>query len=265
MSNLYKQRYVISETANARVINSNEMVEQRLQELKKDVSFIPAGVSGEGFTEGLVAETVEIEPEPEIDYVAVAKAEAETMLEQAKREAEQMLQEARTQAVEIREQAAEVGKQEGFESGSALAREEVDQRIKELDVKEKELDSYYQRQLEELEPQLLDAILQVVEKVFHIQFDDKKDILLYLITKTIHGVEGCKQFQIRVGQDNYQFLVAHKEDLMSRIGADMSLEIITDNSVRENQCMIETDVGVFGCDLGAQLENLIKDLRSLCS
>lgn len=39
--------------------------------------------------------------------------------------------------------------------------------------------------------------------------------------------------------------------------------MIADPMLEENQCMIETDSGIFNCSLGVQLENLIKDLKSL--
>ena len=98
--------------------------------------------------------------------------------------------------------------------------------------------------MQELEPKLLDVILDVVEKVFHIQFNDKRDILLHLISGTIAEIEGCKNFRIRVGKDS-------------------QIEVISDTSLEGNQCVIETETGVFDCSLGVQLENLIKDLRSL--
>lgn len=265
MSNLYKQRYFVTETDQARVINSNKVIEQKLGELRRGAEHASAGgpAAEAAFHEGITAEEVEIEPE--IDYAAQAKEEAEALLEQAREEAKAILQRAEQEAEELKHQAHSEGRQEGYQEGSEMAKAELDQQLLELKSQERRLQKDYQKQLEGLEPRLLDVVLQVVEKVFQIQFADKKDILLYLITKTINGIEGCKQFQIRVGQENYQFLNSQREAIMGRIGADMSIEVIADYSVRENQCMIETDIGIFSCGLGTQLENLIKDLRSLCS
>ena len=47
-------------------------------------------------------------------------------------------------------------------------------------------------------PYLVDIVANIFEKVFHIQFDDKKQILLYLIQKVILNAEGTKDFQVRV-------------------------------------------------------------------
>ena len=57
----------------------------------------------------------------------------------------------------------------------------------------------------------------------------------------------------------------HREDILERVGHGIELELIADSTMDGNECLIETDSGVFDCSLGTQLENLIKDIRSLCS
>ena len=57
----------------------------------------------------------------------------------------------------------------------------------------------------------------------------------------------------------------HKDEILDRVGHDITLEILPDSTMEGNSCIIETDSGVFDCSLGTQLENLIKDIRSLCS
>ncbi len=111
----------------------------------------------------------------------------------------------------------------------------------------------------------MDVILEVFNKVFHIQFNNKKHILMYLIDNAILGIEGEKSFRIKVAAGNVAFLEEHKEEILDRVGHDVELEILSDATMDGNDCMIETDSGVFDCSLGVQLENLIKDIRSLCS
>ena len=114
-----------------------------------------------------------------------------------------------------------------------------------------------------MEKDLVDVILEVFNKVFHIQFDDKTEILLSLVSDAIMGIEGSKDFRIRVAQVNFELMENHRHELEDRLGEDISLEMIADPMLEENQCMIETDSGIFNCSLGVQLENLIKDLKSL--
>ncbi len=262
LSNLYKQSFGIREERGIRVIDSNEIIAKKLQEQQLTSEFPQrGGTDPDGFSPGLFAEEVEVVPE--IDYVAEAKAEAEEILAEAKAQAEAICQESRNQAEEVREAARNEGWQKGYEESTARAEQELALKLAELEETKQELNRDYEERLKNMEPQLLDAILQVVEKVFHIQFGDKKEILLYLLTNAINGIEGCKNFQIRVGQENYRFVNNHKEEIVERIGNDITIEVIADPVIAEDKCMIETDVGVFDCSLGVQLENLIKALRSL--
>lgn len=267
MSNLYKQYNTLESEKNIRVIDYNAMVEQKLAELVKKQQ-----TSGEASPDGfqslgtIAEETVKESPE---ELLAKAKEEAEQILNRAKEEAEKLIDSAQIKSEEILEEAKEDGHREGYAEGEKQARAELeaeyDHRKEELEEFKLKLQEDYNREMHELEPKLLDVILTVVEKVFHIQFDDKKEILLHLVENTIANIEGCKNFRIRVGEEQKNFLEYHKEEVLDRIGHDMSLEILGDTSLVGNQCVIETDTGVFDCSLGVQLENLIKDLRTLSS
>ncbi|MDY5775041.1 MAG: FliH/SctL family protein [Lachnospiraceae bacterium] len=266
MSNLYKQRFVQTGEQTARVINSNQMVAEKIEELAKKMRRQADGEQNftEGFSEGLQAEQVEeILQEPEVDYVAEAKAEAEQILAQAKAEADAILIEAENQKQTVLEIAKEEGKQRGYQEGQAKAEAESIQAKKKFDEMEAALQQQYREQLERMEPELVEVIARVFEKVFHIQFGDKTEILLALVSDAIMEIEGSKEFRIRVSNVNFEFMDSHKVEIEERVGNDVSLEIIADSLLEENQCTIETDSGMFDCSLGVQLENLIKDLKSL--
>ena len=65
-----------------------------------------------------------------------------------------------------------------------------------------------------MEKDLVDVILEVFNKVFHIQFDNKKHILMYLIDDAILNIEGDKKFRIKVANSNVMFLENHKEEIL---------------------------------------------------
>ncbi|MBQ1901671.1 MAG: flagellar biosynthesis/type III secretory pathway protein [Lachnospiraceae bacterium] len=114
-----------------------------------------------------------------------------------------------------------------------------------------------------MEHDLVDVITEVIEKVFMVQFADKKEIVLHLVDNALSNIEGSKIFQIKVSEYNYEFLENNKMDLQDRVGSDVQVDIVLDPLLDQSQCIIETDGGIFDCSLGVQLENLIKDLRSL--
>ena len=265
MSNLFKQYNTIERQKDVRVIDCNARVEQRLMELARQQSGAEEPEE-EGFRElGFTA--VEVPKEDPEEVLQKAKDEAEEILRQAKEKSDSLLAQANAQAEEVLRIAKDDGHKEGYDEGFRQAKEELEQeygrRKEELEQLRESLKEEHEKEMQELEPKLLDVILDVVEKVFHIQFNDKRDILLHLISGTIAEIEGCKNFRIRVGKEQRKFLENHRGEILDRIGSDSQIEVISDTSLEGNQCVIETETGVFDCSLGVQLENLIKDLRSL--
>ncbi len=269
MSNLYKQYFVHTETENKRVINSNALIEERMAkalELQKKEQRRAGGLNGDGFSAGIIqADTDVFEEAEEEDFVEKASEEAERILAEAKAEAESLLETARMQADKLREEA----ETQGYEEGAARKVAELEtikaQIAAEFEDKKRTLDAEHMEKMQNMEKELIDVILEVFNKVFHIQFDNKKHILMHLIDDAILSIEGDKSFRIKVADSNVLFLENHRENILERVGHDVELEFIADPSMIGNDCVIETDSGVFDCSLGTQLENLIKDIRSLCS
>ena len=266
MSNLYKQWGVAPKQEGARIINSNAIVAQKIEEMAKKMRE-QAGTEvdfTDGFSQGLGAENVEaILEEPQVDPIEEAKEEAERILSEAKAKADAILNDAQTQKAELLEQAKEEGRTRGYDEGKAKADAEEQEMQRHLQQLEESLNTDYRNKLQHMEQQVVEVVVHVFEKVFQIQFDDKTEILLSLVSDAIMGIEGSKDFRIRVAEVNFEFMENHRHELEERVGEDISLEMIADPMLEENQCMIETDSGIFNCSLGVQLENLIKDLKSL--
>jgi flagellar assembly protein FliH len=269
LSNVYKQRFTTNEREGTRVINSNDKIAEKIHEITQEALKKMRGEEGEsdgegGFVEGLGGFQPIAMPneEPEISLEEV-REEAERLIAEAKEKAVKLIEKASKQSEGIKNQAKQEGFQQGLKEGQAKAVQELSVQEKRLFEKGERLEADYQTKLEELEPRLIDVIANVFEKVFHVQFDDKKEILLYLVQNTILNVEGSKEFQVRVSDQNFQFLETHKGEILERVGSSLNVEFLLDPFVKENQCVIETDSGVFECGLGIQLENLIKAIRSL--
>ena len=200
----------------------------------------------------------------EIDHTAEAKKEAEKILAEAHAQAETILNQADQEAENIRENAKNTGYQEGRQSLESELAAQREQLQNEYQRKQETLQDEFREKQKNMEKDLVDVILEVFNKVFHIQFDNKKHILMYLIDDAILNIEGDKKFRIKVANSNVMFLENHKEEILERVGAGIEIEIVADSSMDGNSCVIETDSGVFDCSLGVQLENLIKDIKSLC-
>lgn len=281
MSNVYRNNYVIRGEQVTRVINTNDMIAERMQAIvneqkqaqraellrRREEAIASGEADGEPeFTEGLFAQELELEaePEPQIDYVEQAKEQAQQILEEANAKAVMIHDKAMKEADTLREMGRQEGYQKGFESAVREADEKLQAGEEALAFREQELKEQYDRAMAELEPQLLDTILTVFEEVFRVQFSGKREMLLSLVKHGMRGIRETKQYKIRVSEAEVSFLRAHKEELQEKVGGDVQIDIVMDPDLSESQCVIDADSGVYDCSLDVALENLTRDLRSLC-
>jgi flagellar assembly protein FliH len=266
LSNLVKQWAVRPGETNARVIDSDAIMADILEKSAfRAISAPEVTVDEEAVDPNLTEFREGIAVAEEEEKVQDAKQEAERILEEARAQAQEMIAQAEDSVAEIQEEA----RKNGYEEGQSQLGQKLEELKTELELsyqdKSSALENEYTARRDDMEKELVDVILEVFNRVFHIQFDNKKHILVYLIDNAISGIEGEKKFRIKVAESNVLFLENHKEDILEHVGHDIELEIIPDFTLEGNACVIETDSGVFDCSLGTQLENLIKDIRSLCS
>lgn len=292
LSNLVKQFYVTtdSEHRGPMVIDSNERVaacmksyqeeQARLQEAK----MAEESASGAEFREGLILETVDGEvyrgegsPEGE-DSHAQTVPEGPTydeIVAKANEEAERILGEARLKADQIMNEANQNGKiafeeqrQAGYQAGESQVQEELEAARRDLEAQfaeqSQQIQQDYQIRLGQMESDIIDAIIQVFDHVFHIQFEDKREILLYLVNNTIQNISSGKHFKIFSSSENIAFLEEKLPELREKLGSDVEVELMYDAGLSSDGCRIETECGVFDCGIDTELANIYKDIRSLC-
>ena len=279
LSNFYYGNYVVRGEQVRRVINANDRIAQKMQEIEREQKqarreellqlrqeAIDNGTIDEHpeFKEGLFAQELELEPEePEIDYVAQAKEEAAQILQDAQAQAAQIHEQAVNEAEQLREQARQDGYRDGHETATQEAMQQKQIQDDAYASKEQELQNRYEETLANLEPQLLDTILKVFDEVFTMQFSGKREMLLQLVRHAMRGIRETKYYKIRVCESEVDFLREHKRELQEKVGDDVMIEIVMDPGLTESQCVIDADSGVYDCSLDVELDNLTRDLKSL--
>lgn len=273
--NLVKQRImIVPKTADKRVIDSNVQIEKRLGKIFGK----PAHSENQGFVAGLEAEVVDVPEGGAENAGAVIKAVEEdpkAVLEQAKAEAESLLSKAREDAQRIREEAGkqaeaekagvlEQARQQGYGEGQAKARAEYDALKAELSQKELELENQYRQMVDTLEPQFVETITGIYEHIFGVDLSSHREVLAYLISSTLRGNEGGRDFIIHVSKEDYPYVSVQKRQILAgAVSSSSNVDVVEDLTLGKNECMIETDSGVFDCGLGTQLAELKTKLMLL--
>ena len=209
-----------------------------------------------------VEEAEEEAEEAFVDMEAI-QAQADEMIANAREEADAIIAEAQEQAEALKSHYEEEGKKTGYQEGLADAMNEFNAKKDELEAERQQLQAEFDEKERAMESELVDVITEVMERFFLVQFGNKKDLLLHLIDNALINIENSREFLIKVNDENFDFLNQYKSQLQEKVGNDLQLDIIRDPVLDVHQCLIETDGGVFDCSLDVELDNLVKDLKSL--
>lgn len=251
LSNLIKAHYISYDKEDKKIIDSDSR-----SEFFKPLSLARVEELPHGEEEGPLSE--ELFPEEEEVEEEISKR-----LSQALEEAESIKEAAREEAESLLEQALEEGKREGYEAGLAAAGEEIARQQQELLEQKEVCQREYEEQLLALEPAFAEIMAAYIENITGILVENKKAVILHLISTAIRRIKRSKNFVIRVSAADYANVDAKGLDLLKIAGAGVSLEVVEDRTMKQNQCIIEADDRIVDCSLDVMLEGLKEDIRIL--
>ena len=266
MSNLLKFNSVVIKDQDKLVIDSNRMVDEIIEQRRKllEESGNAPVADSDGFVCGLEAAMVE---ELISDEEEVKEVHHEIDLEAIKLKEEELLNEARLEAEKIKAEARTAGYEAGLSEGRAEASLELDKKLAAMDEelfnKKEALEREYQTLRETMEPELVETLIQVFSKVTHTIAEGKKGIVIALANTVLKNTEMSKSYLVKVSEEDYGFVASNVDMISQGVAKDVKIDVCIDFQLSRNQCIIETDLGVFDCSLDIQLENLINDIRLL--
>jgi len=286
LSNLFKGAFISFDESDARIIDNNELANKKIeefqeQELKRqrammaeDEGFSPEGDENSDFSPGIDMEQLDQLTEdqsilgapnedPQFDMEAM-QAEIDFKLQQASEQAEAIINDAQNQAEEIKQGAIEQGHQEGYDAGYQEGMAAVESLKADIEAQRDGLEKEYQMLVDELEPEMVDVLTQIYEHVLGIELRDDKGIILHLLKSTLSRIEPGNDLIVHVSSDDYDEVMDEKEALNACVTSpNTTMEIIEDPLLKENECMIESDSGVFDCSLGVELSEISRKLKLL--
>lgn len=272
--NLIKASQFVLKEKDPVIVDTNELLAKKIELLNPGFE----DAKPEGFQFGLNAP--EVDPLfVDMDYVpqegefpmemvpeepVYTGPSPEELIAQAQAEIDDMRKEAEKNISFLKKRSIEEGKQQGYEEGKQMAMQELEAAKREFNAKAKAMEQEYQQLIDRLEPEFINTITGIYEEIFQVELAGYKKILSNAIVNTIRKVEGSKDFLVHVSRMDYDKLLEHKEDILNAVSSkQVTIELIEDTTLKENECMIETNSGIFDCGIGIQLEELTKKLRLL--
>lgn len=267
--NLIKANQFILKEKDPMVLDSNELFAKKVEIYQKSEF-------SEGFSSGLGAPEIDpiyLEENPELDLEQVEAVPAapvydgptpEELIAKAQEEIEQLHAEADKAISFLKKRSMEEGREEGYQEGRIEAMRELEEQKLKWKEQEAVLEREFQKRVDALEVQFIETITGIYEEIFKVELSSYKPILLNAISNTIRSVEGIKDFIIHVSKEDYRDVLAAKSDLIDgMISKTVTAEIVEDITLKQNECVIETNNGIYDCSIGAQVEELKRRLRLL--
>ena len=282
--NLYKAAWVVVSGDDKHIIDSNDLVEKRIEEfeaLRRAKSPQSEeeydGEGDEEFVSGLGGEEVDalLRDRDDSNIIKSAPADAPLDPEEIKAQAQQMIEDAQIQIDEMnaaaqaeieakRRIAVEEGRKEGYTEGYRQGVSEADKLKQQIIAQRQQWEKEYEQLIEELEPKFIDTIASVYSHIFGVGLMDNRDILVHLVDSTLRQVESSRTFIVHVSKEDYPFVNMQRQALAEGAAAGRgTVEIIEDITLGQGECMIETDGGIFDCGIDTQLAALNNRLRAL--
>lgn len=276
-SNLLKRGYTFVRDEEKRVIDTNSLIAQKLENIVHISMDLPQEADASGFAGGLEADTLDgllADGNTEEGRAGVIKAAApepvyegpspEELLEEARAEIAEMQAEARRTLEAEKKKALEEAKKQGYQEGHVQALNEYRGKEQELEREKARLEEWYQQQVDALEPEFIDTLTGIYEHIFHVDLKGYREIIVHLINATLRKIEGSRDFIVHVSKADYPYVSMQKKQILSGASAGSStVEIIEDMTLANGECLIETNSGIFDCSMGTELEELSKKLRLL--
>lgn len=271
-SNVLKNGTTVVTEEKKCLIDSNELVAKKLETYQKKCE----EQAKAGFHPGLRAQEISLpEGEEAEDLSAILDSgtdyegpDSEQLLEEAQKEIARMEEEARSSLSAEREEvlakAREEGYAQGYEDGRQQGMKQADDLKQGLNARKAALEAEYQQKLQELEPEFIDNLTGIYEHLFQVELSNYRDILLYLISSAMNQIDGAKEYLIHVSKEDFAYVNMQKREIQANaVTGNVNLEIIEDISLHKNECLIETEGGIFDCGLGTQLSELTRKLKLL--
>ena len=119
------------------------------------------------------------------------------------------------------------------------------------------------RKRNKIEPELIDVLTDVYNKVILSIADEDKEVLVHLINGVLSDAEKSDEFVIKCSPQDYSYISENQGKIFCNMSKDITLDITTDETLGKNDCIIETDGAVFDCSLDKELANLTKKIKML--
>ena len=180
------------------------------------------------------------------------QADSDDPLFRAQRQADIIVRTARAEAESVREEAHA----EGCTAGLADAARVADELIRRLESVLAEAIAQRNALIDDVEPQILKLVIQVVEKVIRHEIRTDPRVVERAIKACLKRVKDSSEAWVRVSPEEVERVKAIRDELLSAADDMRTLHVADDRRVDLGGCVVESASGSLDARVGTQLSRL---------
>lgn len=196
------------------------------------------------------------------DIINEANVKANEILEEANLKAEKVLEITYNKVQEINEKAKSEGYNAGFDKGYLEGRKQSEILIEEAINIKKDFLNERKKILDSIENDVIDLVIQTIEKVINDKLNDKETIIK-IINNGLKKIDNSKILKIVISEEDYEIVKAKKNSILSYSSYIEDIEIKIDPNFKRGDVVIETSKGNIDTSVTTQIEkikNIFKEL-----
>ena len=207
-----------------------------------------------------------------IEKLKDADVQAGILKQQTQGECEKMIADTKEEAKKIREQAKKEGHDEGFAQGKAdgesAARKELAETIRQTNEKAERTLQEAKEQTSEYfiraEDDIVNVVMMAIEKILPQHFLDVPQVVLPVVREAIMRVRDQKEIKVHVEPDSYELILMARGEFQAMLTDGTAvLEVVSDDTLKPGDCVIETPNGGVDARLLTQIELMKNSIQSV--
>lgn len=209
--------------------------------------------------------------EQDVEVTEELIEESHNIIQRAELQAQEIIDNANLEAENLKEEIFNSSKKEGYEKGYndgfKKAETEMEKKLKiELEQISLEKENIGNERIElykEVEGEAVDVIGNILDNILNNAFSVDRSLILQLVKIGLKQTTMSDEVNIKVSTNYVDFINENIVEIKKVIGNNIKVNIIDDITLKDEECIIENELGYIKCDLETVISSLKFNLKTL--
>ncbi|WP_099187225.1 FliH/SctL family protein [Tepidibacter mesophilus] len=196
-----------------------------------------------------------------------AMKEKNSIIETAHKEYENIINSANEKAELELDKYKQEGYQKGYEEGFKDGQEKsIDKYKLEIDKAisiKNDVIRWKKDQIDEIEKDIINLVINSVDKIIKIKLDEDDEIILNLIKEALNKLTFTEKLTVRVNVDDFEKVNSSRDKILAMAGNIDDIQIKVDKSLEKGDLIIDTNAGSINPSIKSQFKIVKEEFLSL--